>query len=66
MRQELIETRKREEDERKERADERRRHRDEVDRISQERTLKESELLSQLKEKDSMLESQRHQLLSSR
>ena len=34
--------------------------------MSQERTLKESELQAQIREKDALLESQRSQLLSSR
>ena len=66
VRQELIETRKREESERREREDERKKHREEVDRLSCERSLKESELQAQLREKETLLESTRQQLLSSR
>ena len=39
------------------------RHKEEVDRISQERSIKESELMSQLKDKESLIESQ-HVLLT--
>ena len=62
VREELLETKKLEESARKEQQIERRRHREEVDRISQERTLKESELMSQLKEKESLLDSHRQML----
>jgi len=44
VREELVGTRKREESERRERAEEKRAYKDQIDQVSQERTLKESEL----------------------
>lgn len=66
VRSELIDTRKREESERRCREEDRKQHKDELDRSSQERSLRESELKNQLREKDVMLESTRQELLTSR
>ena len=62
-REELLSSKQKIEDERRGREFERMRHREEVDRISQDRSIKESELMSQLKDKESLIESQ-HVLLT--
>ena len=48
VREELLQSKQKIEDERRGREQERLKHREEVDRISQERSLKESELINQL------------------
>ena len=59
IRDELTDTRKREESERHRRKKEKKQFKERIESISQERTLKESELQAQLREKDSLLDSQR-------
>ena len=57
VREQLLQSKQLGESERKGRELERQKHREEVERISTERQLKESELLSQIKEKENLLES---------
>ena len=62
VREELLQSKQKIEDERIGREKERRRHREEVERISYERSMKESELINQLQEKESLIDSQNKML----